>query len=230
MRIPQMVLVGAAVLALDLLAVLLLFGESPKAAALAYQFSTLVGALGGMEALHWMATRSPWALPASEPAREDRSLRARMQAVPWTDREWLRSALLRLLSGGQVAFLAMLVPFLVPQHHLPPWAWIPYLMLIMQVSRMAAPGLSAWFLAPLVLFSSSVPASPRDRFHAGLASALSALAVLGFYLKSGSPPLVEFLAWVTPLALNPAHHAYGLLVGGLVWWKAARLSRWMGGD
>lgn len=230
MRIPQMVLIGAAVLALDLLAILLLFGEAPKAAALAYQFSTLLGALGGMEALHWMATRSPWAVPASEPPREGGGLGARMRAVPWTNREWLRSALLRLLSGGVVAFLVMGLPFLVPHPHLPAWAWIPYLMLLMQVSRMAAPGVSAWFLAPLLLFSSAVPASARDRLHAGLASGLSLLALLGLYLKAGSPGLLDFVAWVAPLALNPAHHAYGLLVGGLVWWKAAWLSRWMSGD
>ena len=226
MGIPRMVLVVAAVAGLDALAVGLLVVEAPTAAALLYHLSTLLGALGGMEALHWMATGSPWAAPGL-PSQEA-GARARMQAIPWADREWLRSAVLRLQSGGVVAFLALALVFALPLGHLPSWAWLPMLLLLMQFSRLAGPGVSAVLLAPVVLASSPVPPSASDRFHGGLAAGLSALALGLLYLRAGSPPPLDFLVSLGALALNPAHHAYGLLVGGLVWWKVAWVSRWMG--
>lgn len=227
MGIPRMVLVGAAVLALDALAILLLVLEEHLGAALLYQLSTVLGALGGMEALHWMATRSPWA-PPGVADREAATLRNRMQAVPWGDREWLRAAILRLLSGGVLAFFLLTVIFLFPPHRLPPWAYLPYLLLLLQLGRLAGPGVSASVLAPLVLFSSPVPSSPRDRFHAGLAAGLSLLALALLYVKAGSPPPADFLANLVLVALNPANHAYSLMIGGIVWWKATWVARWMG--
>lgn len=228
MGFPRMVLVGAAVLVLDLAALGLLVTEAPQGAVLVFHLSTLIGAMGGMEALSWMARSSPWALPAAADQPEEPGFRGRMAAVPWADRAWLRSAILRLLSGGSLAFALLTLIFMFPPDRLHPAAVIPFLLLLLQFVRLSAPGVSAVVLAPLVLAAAEEPATPRDRFHAALAAGLSLVALGLLYVKAGSPPPVEFLGRMALVALNPAFHAYGLLIGGIVWWKAAWISRWMG--
>lgn len=230
MGFPRMVLMGAAVLIMDLGALALLVTEAPQGAVLLFHLSTLVGALGGMEALSWMARSSPWALPEAADAPEDASFRGRMANVPWANRAWLRSAVLRLLSGGSLVFAVLTVVFMFPPHRLHPMVVVPFLLLLLQFIRMSAPGVSACVLAPLVLLSAEEPATPRDRFHAALAAGLSVLALALLYLKAGTPHPVEFLSQMALVAMNPAFHAYGLMMGGIVWWKAAWISRWMGRD
>lgn len=227
MGFPRMALMAGGVLLLDLGALALLISEAPQAAGLVFHLSTVVGALGGMEALSWMARSSPWALPAAAERPEEPGLRGRMAQVPWADRVWLRSAILRLLSGGAVTFTLLTVLFMLGPERLHPALYVPFLLLLLQFLRLSAPGVSAFALAPLVLAAAEQPATPRDRFHAALAGGCSLFSLALLYLQAGAPPALDFLAHLALTALNPAFHAYGLLIGGMFWYKVGWVTRWM---
>lgn len=227
MAFPRMLWLAALVVALDVaLIVAVLMAPGSQLPSLLFHVGTLVGALGGMEALHWVATRSPWrweGLPADEP--DAATLACRMRQVPWSDLNWLRSAVLRLLSGATVAFTACLAIVFLPGPEGP--LVVPWLMVLIQLTRLAPAGLSAVVVAPLVLLAGDRPATARDRLHAALAGGLS-LAVLAFlYVRADQPPIGPFLLSLALVSLNPAGHAYGLLIGGVAWWKLCWVSRYM---
>ncbi len=237
-RVPGLLLWSLLALAIDLIVCLMLAGGDNGAGALMlFQLGGFLGYLGGVEALTWMATDSPWAR-AREPRSLDelrQALRGQVEPLPqgylnrrmamlrrWDFVGW-RGYGLRLMSGASLVWLfATLFLFYLAPRCPENLLFLAYWSLLLFI-RMVALGCAATFLVPILLVAVPRRPTPGELFHAALGSGASFLVLLQVWAVN-KPPAGDFMAAVLQAGCNFWGWPYAVMIGGLLWYVVANLT------
>lgn len=192
----------------------------------------LVGAWGGVEGLHWMATGSLWRLgePALGGSGLSGYLRRRWQGISRGSLAAWSPLALRLFSGACLAWAILIVVFWAG-NRLPPAlpTVVLFLAIMVQVARLVPLGGAALYLVPLFFWLGR--RTGREQFHAALALGCSLVGAAVLYCLFGEDVgWREFLRLLLRASLYPPGLLYGFMVGATVWWKLQALSEWKSPD
>ncbi len=237
-RVPGLLLWGLLALAIDLVVCLMLAGGDNGAGVfMLFQLGGFLGYLGGVEALTWMATDSPWAR-ARDPRSLDeprQALRGQIEPLPrgyvnrrlamlrrWDFAAW-RGYALRLMSGASLVWLsATLFLFYLAPHCPEKLVFLAFWSLLLFI-RLVPLGCAAAFLVPILLVAVPRRPTPGELFHAALASGASSLVLLQVWTVN-KPPVGDFLAAILQAGCNFWGWPYAVMIGGLLWYVVANLT------
>lgn len=236
LRPPPVAQLFAAIFLLDVFAVVgalvpIFPGLQETAFLWLFVLGPLVGAWGGIEGLHWMATGSLWKLgePAEGGSGLSGYLRRRWQGIARGSVAAWSPLVLRLFSGACLSWAVLAVVFWAGNRVPPTLPSVVLLITILvQVARLVPLGGAALYLVPL--FFALGRRGAREQFHAALALGCSLVGVVVLYALFGEGTWQQFVRQVLQASLYPPGLLYGFMVGATVWWKLQALSEWKSPD